>query len=161
MRSVARHEPPLRVLFACQGNICRSPYAAALLRASTSEQGTLQVSSAGMMPRPGRPVPRSSLQQAAAQGGIDLAVHRSTWLDRAAAEAASLIVVFDEVNLLAVTDRYPGLRTPIVKLGDLIGVGDIADPVDGDAAVVRQDPTPRSSAACRSWRDSWHSPILA
>ena len=135
VRSVARQEPPLRVLFACQGNICRSPYAEALLRSADPEQGRLQVSSAGMMPRPDRPVP-TLFQQAAAQGGIDLAAHRSAWLDRATVEAASLVMVFDEINLLAVADRYPGLRAPIVKLGDLTGVGDIEDPVDGDAAVA-------------------------
>jgi protein-tyrosine-phosphatase/predicted ATP-grasp superfamily ATP-dependent carboligase len=134
VRSVARQERPIRVLFACQGNICRSPYAAALLRSSARE-GSLEVSSAGMMPRPNRPVPML-FQQAAAQGGIDLAAHRSVWLDRTIAEAASLIVVFDEINRLAVADRYPGLRAPIVKLGNLIGVSDIEDPVDGDAAVA-------------------------
>ena len=40
------------------------------------------------------------------------------------------------MNLLAVADRYPALTSRIVKLGDLIGVGDIADPVDGDGAVA-------------------------
>ena len=48
---------------------------------------------------------------------------------------ASLLIVFDEVNRSAVLDRYPDLRIPIVLLGDLNGVGEIPDPVDGNAAV--------------------------
>ena len=127
----AKQDRPLRVFLVCQGNICRSPFAAAFLQQLAPN---VEVRSAGMMPRPGRPCPALGVV-AAAGLGIDLASHRSNWMGRAAAEAASLIVVFDEVNVAAVADRYPNLQTPVIKLGDLIGVGDIADPVDGDGAV--------------------------
>ena len=121
------------ILFACQGNICRSPYAAAVLRAIAGNAVT--VTSAGMMPRPGRTVPDLFRAQAT-QAGIDLTEHRSTWLDRESATAASLIVLFDRVNQTAFADRYPHCAVPTILLGDLISVGEIQDPVDGDASIA-------------------------
>ena len=44
--------------------------------------------------------------------------------------------MFDRVNLLAVADRYPHLSRRVILLGDLVGAGEIDDPVDGDAATV-------------------------
>jgi protein-tyrosine-phosphatase/predicted ATP-grasp superfamily ATP-dependent carboligase len=125
---------PVRVLFVCQGNICRSAYAATALRIRMPDERLVQISSAGMMPRPGRQTPELG-REAAARNGIDLRAHRSSWMSREAGEGASLIVVFDEVNATALADRYPDLATPAVKLGELIAIGDIYDPVDGDAAV--------------------------
>ncbi len=121
------------ILFACQGNICRSPYAEAVLRGAVGDRAV--ISSAGMMPRPGRPMPELFQARAAAEG-LDMTAHRSSWLDRDSAAAASLIVLFDRVNQAAFADRYPGLAVPTILLGDLIGVGEIDDPVDGDETVV-------------------------
>lgn len=124
------------ILFACQGNICRSPFAAALLRSGLGTRPALSIRSAGMIPRAGRPTPDVGIQ-AAAEFNVDLAGHRSAWLTRPMAEAASLIVVFDETNRAAVLDRYPDLHARLVLLGDLLADGDIADPVDGDLAAFR------------------------
>lgn len=131
VRAALRRGRPVRVLFVCQGNICRSPFAAGLIRALAAGNEGVEVGSAGMMPAPGRPTP-DLFQVAAAHHGIALEAHRSAWLTRAAAEAASLLVVFDGVNQLALDTRYPGLETPVLKLGDLTGVGDIEDPVDAE-----------------------------
>jgi protein-tyrosine-phosphatase len=119
------------VLFVCHGNICRSPFAEALLRARLGDNDAISMGSAGTMPQPGRPTPALGLR-AASTFGIDLAAHRSTPLTRATAEAASLLVVFDESNRIAVFDRYPDLTVPVVRL-DKLGhpPGEIADPVDG------------------------------
>jgi protein-tyrosine phosphatase len=73
--------------------------------------------------------------QAAAAHGVDLAAHRSLWLTRAEAATATLLVVFDEATGRAVLDRYPELAGRVIKLGDLLDGAEIADPVDGDAAV--------------------------
>jgi protein-tyrosine-phosphatase len=51
-----------------------------------------------------------------------------------AAEAASLVILFDEINRNALFDRYPSLRTPVINLGEVAGLGNIPDPVDGDLA---------------------------
>ena len=126
-------QPRPHILFACQGNICRSPYAEAVMHQLADPRAI--ITSAGMMPRPGRPMP-DLFQARARQEGLDMTHHRSAWLDRASAQSASLIVLFDRVNQAAFARRYPDLSVPTVLLGDLIGVGEIADPVDGDAAIV-------------------------
>jgi len=63
------------------------------------------------------------------------AIDASTCSPWHAAQAASVILVFDEANRRAVMARHPALRRRIVMLGDLDGSGAIADPVDGDMAV--------------------------
>jgi len=123
------------VLFVCQGNICRSPFAEALLRRHWSgDAGAPPVGSCGTLPRPGRPTPEFGIAAASAQG-IDLRPHRSRYLASSDAEGAGLIVVFDEKNRISVADSYPELAAPVVKLGDLTDGHDIADPVDGDQAM--------------------------
>ena len=123
----------VRLMFVCLGNICRSPFAAALLRARLGDRRRLGIGSAGMLPRPGRPSPPVGVQAAAAHG-IDLATHRSTYLLPAEATAAAVLMVFDEATRRAVLDRYPDLHPRVVKLGDLGDGAEIADPVGGDAA---------------------------
>ena len=120
------------IIFVCQGNICRSPFAELLLRARLGDRA-IAIGSAGMMPQPGRPTPIFGLE-AAAGHGIDLSAHRSIWLTRQMAETASLLIVFDQTIRSAVLDRYPDLKAPMMLLGDLARLGEIADPVDGGLA---------------------------
>lgn len=122
-----------RIVFVCQGNICRSPFAEAALRAKLRpEAGLVSVDSYGMLPRPGRPTPDFGIAAAAASG-VDLRLHRSTHLTRAAADSATAIFIFDDINHRAIFDRYPGLHTPVLYLGDLAPspIASIADPIDG------------------------------
>jgi protein-tyrosine-phosphatase/predicted ATP-grasp superfamily ATP-dependent carboligase len=120
-----------QIIFVCQGNICRSPFAAALLRARLGDCA-ITVRSAGMMPQRGRRTPAFGLA-AAATRGIDLAAHRSIWLDRGMGENATLLIAFDQITYRAVLDRYPALRVRLVRLGDVAGIGEITDPIDGGA----------------------------
>ena len=136
VRALGRNAARPLIMFVCQGNICRSPFAAALLRARLAD-GRISIGSAGMMPQPGRPTPKFGLEAAAAHG-IDLRAHRSLWLTRQLAEAASLLVVFDDITRCAVLDRYPETKLRVVLLGDLARLGEIPDPIDGDAARFRQ-----------------------
>ena len=132
LRALRRAAGNASIVFVCQGNICRSPFSEALLRAGLGD-GTLTIASAGLIPRPGRPTPLLGLE-AAAQYGVDLSAHRSVWLSHELVNTASLLVAFDEITRHAVFDRYPRLHPPLILLGDLTGVGDIHDPIDGGAA---------------------------
>ena len=51
--------------------------------------------------------------------------------------AATVIVVFDDINRRAVLERYPTIEAPVLKLGHFLAepVADINDPIDGDQAV--------------------------
>jgi protein-tyrosine-phosphatase/predicted ATP-grasp superfamily ATP-dependent carboligase/CelD/BcsL family acetyltransferase involved in cellulose biosynthesis len=129
---------PVSILFVCQGNICRSPFAAAVLKARLPARlRVIGVGSAGMLPRPGRPSPAFGRKAAEARG-FSLDKHRSMHLSPELAEAATVIVVFDDINRQAVWQRYPHISAPVVKLGHFdpaaSGDGDIPDPIDGDQA---------------------------
>jgi protein-tyrosine-phosphatase/predicted ATP-grasp superfamily ATP-dependent carboligase len=125
-----------RITFVCQGNICRSPFAEALLRARL-RGGTIEIGSAGVMPQPGRPTPIFGIEAAAAHG-IDLSAHRSAWLTSQLVDSASLLIAFDEITRCAVFYRYPNVKAPVMLLGDLAELGDLADPIDGGAAEFRR-----------------------
>jgi protein-tyrosine-phosphatase/predicted ATP-grasp superfamily ATP-dependent carboligase len=126
----------LRIVFVCLGNICRSPFAEGLLR-DRLRDFAIGVKSCGMLPQPGRPTPVLGIE-AAAEHGIDLSQHRSVWLTRQLAETATLLVVFDVATRDAVLDRYSDVKAPVICLGDLAGIGDVSDPVDGGPVEFRR-----------------------
>jgi protein-tyrosine-phosphatase len=126
-----------RVIFVCQGNICRSPFAEAMLRMRLlAKADSVTVASFGMLPRPGRSSPEIGIAVAKTKG-IDLRAHRSVHLSRIDAQAATVIIVFDDINHRAILGRYPDLRVPILRLGDFAPglIGNIEDPIGGDLAL--------------------------
>ena len=74
-------EPPLRLLFVCSGNTCRSPLAEVLSRRVAPELGlpAVEVFSAGTLTRPGLPASGGALR-AAGRHGLTLEGHASTVL---------------------------------------------------------------------------------
>lgn len=129
---LARASATAPVLFLCQGNICRSPFAAALFERTM--EGRVAVTSGALLVRSGRPTPETG-QLVAARHGIDLSAHRSNPLTAAMVREAALIVVFDRINLAWLASRFPALASPVVMLGQVAGEDELEDPVDGDAAV--------------------------
>lgn len=129
--ALARVRAGAPVLFVCQGNICRSPFAAHAFERLV--RGRVEVGSAALVPRGGRGTPALGVEAARAHG-IDLSGHGSRVLEREAAEGAALIVIFDHINLGWLRARFPRLETPVVPLGRLVGGAEMSDPVDGDAA---------------------------
>ncbi len=123
---------PASVLFLCQGNICRSPYAAAaFLRALPDlPRARVKVSSAGFI-GPDRPAPAEALAAARARG-IDLSPHRSSLLSRERVDAAALVVVATPEQARAVIRGFGREPEDVVVLGDLdpepIETRSIADP---------------------------------
>lgn len=121
---------PATILFLCQGNICRSPYAEHKLRQLLPADAALRIGSAGMLPRNARPSPPAALA-AAARRGVDLAGHRSqhAWAETVA--QAAVILIFDQVNRRSFEARYPELRERVFLLSALDNAGsetEIADP---------------------------------
>ncbi len=128
--------PPLpkkrrpRLLFLCQGNICRSSYAEKKAR-QLIEHARLKVDidSAGMLPRNPRPAPLVA-QDAARQMGVDLSAHTSKHAFEPLLRHSDWIVIFDDINRQAVIERYPDLENRLVYLGDFESAADklIPDP---------------------------------
>jgi protein-tyrosine-phosphatase len=125
-RAALRRRPPSRVLFVCLGNICRSPYAEAVLRARAGA-GRLHIESAGFM-GPGREMPEKG-QRVAARAGHDLSSHSSRLLTPELVRSADLIVVMDPRQRRGITRRF-GSGLNLLVLGDL-------DPQPIDTRAVR------------------------
>jgi protein-tyrosine-phosphatase len=131
-KRVLRARPwPRAILVVCHGNICRSPFAAALLSRALAPVGTL-VTSAGFV-GPGRPAPAEG-STAAARRGIDLSAHRSQLLTPVLAAEADLIVVMDMRQQRMVCERFGRVPSEVMLLGDLdpeaIDTRAIHDPID-------------------------------
>lgn len=130
---------PAALLVACHGNICRSPFAAGLLRRELREHGT-RVESAGFV-GPDRPPPAEALA-AAARRGVDLSSHRSCLLVAPLVRPADRIVVMEPAQRRAVCDRFGRQARDVVVLGDLdpepIETRGIRDPVNGPAEAFEE-----------------------
>ena len=113
---LAARPRPANILVLCNGNIFRSPFAAAVLRRAVGSSG-IRVESAGLM-GPGRPSPPDALL-AAAERGIDLSTHRSRPVTSELLRAADLIVVMDPVQRRVVREQFGRPSRDIVFLGDL------------------------------------------
>jgi protein-tyrosine-phosphatase/predicted ATP-grasp superfamily ATP-dependent carboligase len=125
------------IVFVCEGNICRGPFAARIL---AKHLPALRVSSAGLLPYRGRSSPPNAIS-AAAEFGVALTEHRSRFLDSTVLDGADLIIIFDEVNAESLADHYPDLAIPVVRLGSFgqgpASTGPIEDPIGGDVARFR------------------------
>lgn len=108
---------PQRILVVCHGNICRSPFAAARLRAALESPPTRSVASAGFI-RPGRPCPDPA-RTAAAERGINLGTHRSAVLTRDAVQKCDLCLVMDAEQRRKLVSEFGASVDRIVLLGDL------------------------------------------
>ena len=124
---------PRTFLVLCHGNVCRSPFAAAVLaRAIESTNAPVSIASAGFI-GPNRPSPPEALASAS-RFGIDLTPHRSALITPSAISSADLVVVMSAAQARAVKRAYR-LRQPALVLGDLdpgpIETRTIVDPWGG------------------------------
>lgn len=119
------------VLFVCHGNICRSPFAAAVARSAIPKKLFV---SAGYHPRPDRSSPEVAVEIGAGHG-VDLSVHRSCVLTEELVRSVDVIFVFDEANHRRIVADYPFAKRRVHFVGALRGSGPIYidDPWGHDA----------------------------
>ena len=131
---------PLRVLFVCTGNICRSPTAEAVFRARVEEAGLedrIETDSAGTHDyHVGQPPDRRA-QGAARKRGYDLSTLRARRIEPADFERFDLLLAFDEEHRLILERMAP--KEARAKVGMLLDYArstkerEVPDPYYGNA----------------------------
>jgi len=123
---------PVRVLFVCTGNICRSPTAEGVLRHLAKQAGVeVHVESAGTGDwHVGHPPDRRAQHHARGRG-YDLSAQRARQVAPRDFEAFDLIVAMDRGHLAALQAQCP--REHHAKLRLLVPGRDVPDPYYGGA----------------------------
>ncbi len=105
----AMKKSPLDVCVICSGNICRSPYAEAVIRRAVAGQGWedhVKVRSAGTLQIVGQPAHEMTLN-VAAERGLNLIAFRSSALDDTCLAEADLIIALGREHLPWLRKRIP------------------------------------------------------
>jgi protein-tyrosine phosphatase len=142
LAALAARRPPTFVLVMCNGNLFRSPFAAAVLQRELKRSGmeTVRVESAGFAVH-GRPSPPHAIA-AAARRGVDLMGHSSQLVIAGLARAADFIVVMDSMQHRTVCERFGRPARDVLLLGDFdplpIQTRAIRDPVECPPAVFEE-----------------------
>jgi protein-tyrosine-phosphatase len=104
------------VLFICEGNICRSPFAERLARSYPSVGKSFL--SAGYVHQGGRRPPDVAAVTAA-RWNVALGEHRSRTVTTNLARQADVVLVFDYLNYRRIRAEYPFLRDRVHFVGAL------------------------------------------
>lgn len=107
------------MLVVCHGNICRSPYAAAVLAQAAGRHALdgIRVDSAGFI-GPGRRPPGEA-RTVATRRGINMSGHVSKVVTPDIIRESDLIIVMDPRQRQAIVDRFEPPHACVVLLGDL------------------------------------------
>ena len=136
----------MKVLFVCDGNICRSPMAAEYLRHRAVREGLshLVVDSAGLLGIEGAPASPFSVE-VTKNAGLDLTRHRSRGVKIADARTADLVVAMTLTQLESLERRYPaaGQRRLLLRAFEdgptpRGGAPELDDPVAGPIEGYRE-----------------------
>ncbi len=132
---------PLRILFVCLGNICRSPTAEGVFRhlaADSAPQLKVEVDSAGTGDYHTGDPPDVRSRRAAKRRGIDLSALRARQIESADFSRFDLILAMDRQNLRALEAMRPSGSKAVVKLfleyAGQPGPAEVPDPYMGDEA---------------------------
>jgi protein-tyrosine-phosphatase len=141
---MASAEPVIRVLFVCTGNTCRSPLAAAALRAELGDDaGRVDVSSAGTSAADGQPA-SDGTRDVAARAGFDLGSHRSRRATAPLVRAADFVFVMEPLHRVAV-EALGAPRGRVHVLHEW--------PEPGDPGLPVSDPF---GASREAYEECWH-----
>jgi len=113
----------MRIMVLCIGNICRSPYAAALLDRNLLGVDVRSAGLQAMIDHPADPL----VQELAAEQGMDLSAHRGRQLLAQDLVEASVVLVMSQAQQREVVTRFPFARGRVYRLGEWIQQ-DIPDP---------------------------------
>ena len=120
------------IVVLCEGNICRSPMAAALLAKALPE---VQLRSAGLGALIGRPADDMAVKLMQEEG-IDIRSHRAVQVTRDLSMAADVIFVMDDEQRARVEGFYPQVRGRVFRIGRFTNQ-DVPDPYRQPEAAFR------------------------
>ena len=134
---------PLRILFVCLGNICRSAYAGRRMQdlLAQSKKPMADIRSAGFSTTDGKPADPTAVKVAATRG-VDLSAHRTAQLREIDLEGADMIFVMEPPHLR----RVSKILAPAIDKSFLLGVFGlkfggslaVADPYGKDDAAFQE-----------------------
>jgi protein-tyrosine-phosphatase len=128
-------------VFACFGNIMRSPMADALLKeAAAKAKVDVRSDSAGLHAIPGNQAHAWALT-AANELGISLASHRAKLVTAEMIEQADAVFAMDLQNMAELLNLYPQFKNKFFMLSAYAGqqkIAEIPDPYFGDLDTTRQ-----------------------
>ena len=132
---MAQRSPLL--VFICAHNACRSAIAEVIAADEAQRRGlSLQVASAGTHALPGYAA-ATIAQATISEIGLSLEHHRSQPANAELIAGATLVVTMTNSQRDLLHAAFPDDRDKVVSFNDLTGLGDVPDPVGGDAAEVR------------------------
>ncbi|MFZ1410239.1 MAG: hypothetical protein WAS07_02135 [Micropruina sp.] len=135
---------PLRLLFVCSANICRSPFAEVLAR-QTFAGLDVEVSSAGVRGFDDHAMDAEMAQQLRLRG-TDPGQFSSRLLSRSDVEWADAVLTFEFRQHMKVLDSHPDARNKVFGLAQFARAAELAgrpsssqDPLERIRAVLRPD----------------------
>lgn len=156
---------PLRILFVCLGNICRSPSAEGVFRKHLEQahlSHLVEIDSAGTASyHIGEPADERA-EEAAARRGIDISAHRARQVHRKDFDTYDLIVAMDKSNLAVLQRLCPAEHWHKLKLmmsfAPEVGIDEVPDPYYGSERDFEYvlDLLEKASQGLLSWLQQQH-----
>jgi protein-tyrosine-phosphatase len=128
---------PSLLVFVCAHNVCRSAIAQVIATDEAMRRGMpLEVASAGTHALPGYGA-ASIAHATMGEIGLTLAHHRSQPANADLIARATLVVTMTDEQRDMLVTAFPSDKDKIVSFDDLTHLGDVPDPIGGDAEEVR------------------------
>jgi protein-tyrosine-phosphatase len=125
------------LVFICAHNACRSAIAEVIAADEAQRRGlSVQVASAGTHALSGYAA-ASIAQATISEIGLSLERHRSQPANAELIAGATLVVTMTDAQRDLLHTAFPKDREKVVSFNDLTGLGDVPDPIGGDAIEVR------------------------